>query len=101
MVKIRVVHQQIATKCKPSDRNIPPYCRHKPEPVLESADMILYWDMSIITDTPADFNRPDTVLIDTSRENKAALIADKPYHFTHNISNIEAEEIMKYEILAL
>ena len=63
------------------DRNIPPYCRHKPEPKLDSPDMILYWDMSIITDTAADFNRPDTVLID--RENKAALVIDIAVPMTH------------------
>jgi hypothetical protein len=101
MTKIPAVHQQIAIKCKPFDKNIPPYCRHKPEQVLESADMILYWDMSIITDTTANFNRPDTVLIDTSIENKAALVTDIADPFTHNLSNIEAEEIMKYENLAL
>ena len=35
--------------------------------------MILNCDMSTITATTADFNRPDTVLID--RENRAAIVA--------------------------
>jgi len=70
----KIVRQQIPIKCMPFDRNIPPYCRHKPEPMLKLPDMIQYWDMSIITDTTADFNRPDTVLID--RENKASLVID-------------------------
>jgi hypothetical protein len=61
--------------------------------------MILYWDMSIITDTTADFNRPYTVLID--RENKTALVMDIAVPLTHNLSSIEAEEIMKYKNLAL
>jgi hypothetical protein len=75
-----------------------PYC-HKPEPVLESADMIFYWEMSIITDTRADFNRPDTVFVD--RENKTALVIDIAVPLTHNVSNIEAEEIEKNENLVL
>jgi len=61
--------------------------------------MILYWDMSNITDTTADFNRPDTALID--RANKTALVIDIAVPLTLNLSNIEAEEIMKYENLAL
>jgi hypothetical protein len=55
--------------------------------------------MSIVTDTTADFNRPDTVLID--RENKTALVTDVAVLLTLNLSSIEAEEIMKYENLAL
>jgi hypothetical protein len=101
MTKIPVVYEQIAIKCKPFDKNIPPCFRHKPEQVLESADMILYWDMSIITDTTENFNRPDTVIIDTSRKNKAALVTGKAYPFTRNFSDTEAEKIMKYENLAL
>ena len=88
----KIVHQQIAIKCKPFDRNIPRYCRHKPEPVLESAEMILYLDISIVTATTADFNRPDTVLID--RKNQTALVIGVAVPLTHNLSNTEAEEII-------
>lgn len=95
----KTIRQQIAIKCKPFDRNIAPYCRHKPERVLESADMISYWDMSIVTDTTVGFNIPDTVLID--RQNKTALVTDVAVFLTHKLSSIEAEEIMKYENLAL
>ena len=45
------------------DRNTRPYYRYKPELLPESANMILYWDRSIITDRMADFNRPDIVVI--------------------------------------
>jgi hypothetical protein len=68
----KIIHQQTAIKYKLLDRNAPPYCRYKPEPVLESANMILIWDRSITTDKTVDFNRPDGVLIDT--ENKTTLV---------------------------
>jgi hypothetical protein len=45
------------------------YRIYKPEPVLESAD-ILYWDSSIITDKAVVFSRPDIVPI--GRENNGA-----------------------------
>jgi hypothetical protein len=61
--------------------------------------MILYWDGSIRTDTVIDFNRPDIVFID--RENKTVLVLDLAVCLTHNLSNIQAEKIMKYENLAL
>jgi len=45
---------------------------NKPEPVLESANMFIYWDRSIITTKTVDTNRLDTVLID--RENETVLV---------------------------
>jgi len=66
-----------------------------PEPVLESANMILYWDRFTITDT-IDFNRPD-VLINT--ENKRALLIDIAVPLTHNLPTTEAEKIKEYEKL--
>jgi hypothetical protein len=44
----------------------------KPEMVLESANVISYWDRFIVTDKAVDFNRPDIVLI--HRENKTATL---------------------------
>jgi len=59
-------------KYKLLDRNTPPYCRYKPEQMLESGNMILYWDKYIIIDKTVDFNRHDIVLKDV--ENKTALV---------------------------
>ena len=81
------------------DRNTPPYCRYKSEPMLESANMILYWDRPIVTDETVGFSRPDTVFID--RENKTALVIDIAVPLTHNRPNTEAEKITKYENLSL
>lgn len=45
-----IICLQIAMTYKLLDRNTPPDSRYKPEPVLESANMILRWDLSTITD---------------------------------------------------
>ena len=81
------------------DRNTPPYCRYKSEPMLESANMISYWDRPIVTDETVDFSRPNTVFID--RENTTALVIDTTVPLTHNRPITEAEKITKYENLAL
>ena len=51
--------------------------------MLESANVILYWDRPGITDRTVDFNRPDIVL--TDRETKTALVIDKAIPLTHNL----------------
>jgi hypothetical protein len=81
------------------DRNTPPYLRCKPQPVLKSANIVLYWDRSIITETSVDFSRPDTAPID--RQNKTALVIDRAVPLTHNVPKTEAEKIPIYENLAL
>jgi hypothetical protein len=45
---------------------------NKPEPVLESANMFINWDRSIISDTTVDIDRPDTAFI--GRENETVLV---------------------------
>ena len=65
----KIIHQQTAKSYKLLQRNTPPHCRYKPEPVLQSANMILYWERSIITDEKVNFNRPDKVFIDRGGKN--------------------------------
>jgi len=67
--------------------------------MLESANMILYWDRPTESDETVFFNRTDTVFID--RENTTALVTDIAVLLTHNRPNTEAEKITKYENLAL
>jgi hypothetical protein len=57
----KIIHQHIAVMYKLLDGYTPPYCRYRSEPVLESANMILYWDRSGITDKTVAVNRPDKV----------------------------------------
>ena len=68
MMMIIIIHQQIAIKYKLHDGNTLLYYRYKPESVLEAANLIAYWDRSIITNEMVVFNRPDMVLI--NREKK-------------------------------
>ena len=64
----KVIYQQIAKKYKLHDGNTPLYYRYKPEPVLKAANLILYWDKSIITNKMVDFNRPEMVLINRTKQ---------------------------------
>jgi hypothetical protein len=81
------------------DRNIPPYRRYISQPVLKSANKVLYWDRSDITDTTVDFGRTDTAPV--NRQNKTALAIGIAIPLTHNIPNTEAEKIPIYENLVL
>jgi hypothetical protein len=69
LAKIRVIYQQTGKSYKLLQRNIPPYCRYRPELVLHSANMILYWERSIITGDKGDFNGADKVLVDRGEKN--------------------------------
>jgi hypothetical protein len=65
------------------DSNIPPYRRYKPQKVPKSANMVIYCDKSIITNTTVDFSRPYTAPID--RQNKTAPVRDIAVPLTQNI----------------
>ena len=95
----KIIHQQTAIQNELLDRNILSYYRHTPELVLESANKILYWNRSIITDKTVAFNRPHTTLIE--RQSKTALVTDVAVLLSHNLAKTEAEKITKYENLAL
>ena len=92
-------HQQIAIKYKLLDRNTPPHCTCKPQPVLKTANKVLYWDRSIITDTMVDISRPDSAPID--RQNKTVLVTDTAVPLAHNVPKTEEEKITKNENIAL
>jgi len=70
----KIIHHQTAIQYRVLDINTLPYYTYKPEPVLESAIMILYWDKSIITDKMVDFNKTEIVL--NNRQNTTALVID-------------------------
>ena len=67
--------------------------------MLESANMILFWNRLITTDKTVDFRRPDIVLID--RENKTAREIHREVALTYNLPKTETEKITKYENLVL
>jgi hypothetical protein len=74
LLPAKIILQQIAIKYKLPDRNTLPCRRYKPEPVLESANMVLYWVRSVVTDKTLDVNRPHTVSL--VRGNKTAFVID-------------------------
>ena len=67
--------------------------------MLESANMILYWDRSIIPDKTASINRPDTVFI--YREIGTAFVVDTAVPYTHDLPKTKAEKITKCDNFAL
>jgi hypothetical protein len=78
-------------KYKLPDRNTLPYRRYKPEPVLESANMILYWVRSVVTDKTLGVNRPYTVPI--VRGNKTTFVIDTTVPLTHNLPKPKQRKI--------
>ena len=92
----KIFQQQNAIKYKLFERNTPHTIHDKPELVLDSANMIIYSERSIITDKTVDLNRPDVVFI--GRENKTALVIDIVVPLTQNLSNIEAEKMQNMKI---
>jgi len=58
----KIIHQKSAIKYKLFKRNTLPYYTCKPE--LDSANMIIYSERSVITDKTVDFSRPDVVFIE-------------------------------------
>ena len=64
----KIIHHQSAIKYKLFERNSPPYYTYKLELVLDSANVIIYLERSIITEKTINFNRPDVVY--NERENK-------------------------------
>jgi len=95
----KIIHQQIAIMHKLFNSSTPLYYRYKPELVLGSANMILYWDRSIVIGEKVDCNRLDIVLI--VRENTTAPLIEVAVLLAHILTKTETKTIMNYENLAL
>lgn len=97
-IAAKIVHQELVRKyglCENAD-NIP-YYNYVPEPVLENAQVKLYWDRAISTNHTINENRPDIVLIDKVLKHTSLIEISVP-----NDANIEkkyAEKVTKYESL--
>lgn len=94
----KVIHRQLALKYNLIN-NPPPFYKYLPAAVLESNDIVLYWDRPIITDRTVDFNRPDIVIID--KTNKSATLVDIGCPLTNNLQKTEREKVIKYQNLAI
>lgn len=93
----KVIHREFALKYHLAG-DLPPYYKYLPEPVMESGDVLLYWDRPIITDRTIDYNRPDIVVIE--KMSGVAMIVDIACPLNHNIKKTELEKISKYGNLA-
>lgn len=94
----KIIHQQMALKYGLL-KTCPPYYKYQPAAVLETDEIVLYWDRLITTDRTVDYNRPDIVLIE--KYQKFGIIIDIAVPLSHNIMKTETEKITKYENLAL
>jgi hypothetical protein len=65
--------------------------------VLESANMVSYWDRTIITDKTVDLNRHNIMLT----ENKTVLVINITFPLNNNLPKTGAEKFTEYENLAL
>lgn len=94
----KIIHSKMANNLK-LKKNLPPYFKYDPEPVLESSEYVLYWDRPILTDRTVDYNRPDIVLI--NKDTKTAKIIDVACPNSYNLQKTESEKVRKYENLAI
>ena len=78
---------------------MPPYYKYSPAPVLESSEVLLYWDRPILTDRTVEHNRPDILIIE--KRSRRAWIADTGVPLSHNLRKVETEKIRKYQNLAI
>ena len=66
---------------------------------MESANMIFYWDRSMVPDKTVGINRPETVF--TYMEIRTVLVMDTAVPLTHKIPKTEAEKITKCDNFVL
>ena len=72
---------------------------HTPQPVVESGDITILWDVPIITDREIKCNRPDIVVKD--RKTRTCQFIDVTIPFDRNILTKEREKLSKYSDLKM
>ncbi|KAI5752694.1 hypothetical protein M8J77_019495 [Diaphorina citri] len=95
-----IIHQALHQKMFPTKPSVPCY-KYKPTSIVENRDSKLYWDMSVITDTNIQHNRPDILVLskhDNPQERKA-IIFDVTIPLDDNIHDAYVEKIRKYQDL--
>ena len=70
---------------------------HKPEPVIENANIKMLWDFTIQTDREIEARRPDIVLL--NRKKNECIVIDIAVPADANIAVKEIEKIQKYQDL--
>lgn len=93
-----IVHQHLAFKFKFIKEKVP-YYKYVPETILDSKDIKIYWDRTIITDKTIHFNRPDITLL--NKIDKTVYLIDIAVCNTHNLLATHTEKMSKYTDLAI
>lgn len=73
--------------------------QHTPDPVVDTEDVTIIWDMQIQTDRTIGANRPDLIVKD--KKQKQCLIIDVAIPSDYNITKKEAEKMIKYKDLQI
>lgn len=85
---VKVIHRYFTIIHHLSD--LPPPCYKYSQPaVLENNSHILYWNRPFLTDKTIDYNIPDIVLVDHTKQTVFVIHLATP--FTLNIHKIENE----------
>ncbi|MDK1801142.1 hypothetical protein LRR74_28655, partial [Klebsiella pneumoniae] len=75
-----------------------PHHLYVPAAVVENDETKIYWDLTILTDTGTEHNRPDMVV--WNKTNRTAVINDFAVPQDQNMMKTYAEKIRKYEPLS-
>ena len=75
------------------------WINHVPEDTVTKDDVIIMWDVPIITDKKVKSNRPDITVHDTKKRTCAFIDISVPV--CRNVVRKEAEKIVKYRDLEI
>ncbi|XP_022829294.1 uncharacterized protein LOC111358406 [Spodoptera litura] len=93
-----IIHQTLAFKHKLIAEKTP-YYKYTPQIILDSPDLKMYWDRTILTDKTIHHNRPDITLHD--KKNKIVYLIDIAIPNTHNLSSTHTNKLSKYTDLTI
>jgi hypothetical protein len=91
-----VIHQKLAEAAELIEDKSS-YYKYTPATVLENDNFKLYWNRSIITDTPIPFNRPDINFM--NKKTKNTFLIDTAVPNTNNLAKTIIDKQNKYQEL--
>lgn len=93
----KIVHQSLL-RIHGLENPQQPYYRYTPESVIESRDVKIFWDRTILTDNTVAHNRPDIVIHD--KIGKTVTVVDFAVVDNNNLDSTYATKIQKYTALS-
>lgn len=73
--------------------------KHKPDPVINTPEVTIIWDMQVQTDREIKANKPDIIV--KNKKHKTCLLIDVAIPADSNITDKEAEKRLKYKDLQI